>query len=298
MKIALCSDLHLEFETITLENRDNADVLVLSGDICTAKDLQTWDFHPKGKAVLKFFENVSKEFPHVVYVLGNHEHYNYDYADSYNTIKRELEQFSNIHVLEKETFTLNDVTFVGGTLWTDMNKGDEMTLFHVGVMMNDFRIIKNGHNKVSYKSPIYKMDEQDEPILDANGEWQILKYEFKERSATLSTEDVALDHKLMLQYIDMVTKDVTKKFVVCGHHAPSKLSTKPRYQDDYLMNGGYSSDLSEFILDRPQIKMWTHGHTHDTFDYMVGSTRVVCNPRGYKNYEQRADEFELITFEV
>jgi hypothetical protein len=65
------------------------------------------------------------------------------------------------------------------------------------------------------------------------------------------------------------------------------------------MNGAYSSDLSEFILDHPQIKMWTHGHMHDTFDYLVGSTRVVCNPRGYVKYEQRADEFNPnIIFEV
>jgi hypothetical protein len=45
--------------------------------------------------------------------------------------------------------------------------------------------------------------------------------------------------------------------------------------------------------------MWTHGHTHDTFDYMIGSTKVVCNPRGYIKYEQRADEFDPnIIFEV
>ena len=24
-----------------------------------------------------------------------------------------------------------------------------------------------------------------------------------------------------------------------------------------------------------------HGHTHDSFDYVVRGTRVVCNPRGY-----------------
>jgi hypothetical protein len=84
-----------------------------------------------------------------------------------------------------------------------------------------------------------------------------------------------------------------EKFVVVGHHAPCKLSTKPQYQDDVLMNGAYSSDLSEFILDHPQIKLWTHGHTHDRFDYMIGSTRIVCNPRGYINYEDCADRFEL-----
>ena len=64
------------------------------------------------------------------------------------------------------------------------------------------------------------------------------------------------------------------------------------------VNGAYSSDLSEFILDRPQIKLWTHGHTHDTFDYMIGTTRIVCNPRGYDGYEGRADEFELLTVEI
>jgi hypothetical protein len=59
------------------------------------------------------------------------------------------------------------------------------------------------------------------------------------------------------------------------------------------MNGGYSSDLSAFILDNPQIKLWTHGHTHEDFDYMLGSTRIVCNPRGYDGYEDRADNFTL-----
>ena len=64
------------------------------------------------------------------------------------------------------------------------------------------------------------------------------------------------------------------------------------------MNGGYSSDLDDFIIDHPQIKLWTHGHTHEDFDYMIGSTRIVCNPRGYINYENRADRFELKFLEI
>jgi hypothetical protein len=73
---------------------------------------------------------------------------------------------------------------------------------------------------------------------------------------------------------------------------------KPDYHGDHLTNGAYSSDLSEFILDHPQIKLWTHGHTHDVFDYMIGDTRILCNPRGYILYENRADEFELLFTEV
>jgi Icc-related predicted phosphoesterase len=76
-----------------------------------------------------------------------------------------------------------------------------------------------------------------------------------------------------------------KKCVVVGHHTPSHQSCHDMYKGDYIMNGGYHSDLSEMILDRPQIKLWTHGHTHHCFDYMIGETRVVCNPRGYANYE-------------
>jgi hypothetical protein len=59
------------------------------------------------------------------------------------------------------------------------------------------------------------------------------------------------------------------------------------------MNGGYRSELSEFILDHPQIKLWTHGHMHDPFDYMIGTTRVVCNPRGYAGHDEQADVFQL-----
>jgi hypothetical protein len=95
-----------------------------------------------------------------------------------------------------------------------------------------------------------------------------------------------------------VESNPTCKYVVIGHHAPSKLSTKPKYQKDVMVNGAYSSELSEFILDHPQIKVWTHGHTHHTFDYMVGSTRIVCNPRGYHGYEDRADNFQLQYIEV
>ena len=29
------------------------------------------------------------------------------------------------------------------------------------------------------------------------------------------------------------------------------------------------------------MQLWVHGHTHDSFDYTVDGTRVVCNPRGY-----------------
>ena len=279
MKIAVCSDLHLEFGGLILTNTDNADVLILSGDICVAKDLlELGSPMSKSEAIHDFFKNCSDEFKQVIYVAGNHEHYHGDYRDTLRDLKYNLHYLQNLYILDKETVTLEGVTFIGGTLWTDMNDEDPMTLQTIGSMMNDFRCVKNSNKKVSFR--------------DADGN-------FHERVAKFSPQDAVEDHKKTLDYIRHVVRDKNnQKFVVVGHHAPSKLSTHPRYQNETLMNGGYSSDLSQFILDNPQIKVWCHGHTHHTFDYVIGETRIVCNPRGYIGYEDRADEFKLKTFEI
>ena len=39
MKISVASDLHLEFGDLNIVNRDDADVLILSGDILVAADI-------------------------------------------------------------------------------------------------------------------------------------------------------------------------------------------------------------------------------------------------------------------
>lgn len=268
MKIAVCSDLHLEFGDIILKNEENADVLILGGDICTTVDLPYSD-SDRGQKFRDFFKRCAFQFPHVIYVMGNHEHYNGDYQKSAGIIRNEVDQYANFYFLDKQTKVIDSVTFIGGTLWTDMNKEDPITLWDIGRMMNDFRIVKNSARTVgSSNSP-----------------------------SKFLPEDAVEDHKAMMTFIDETVKG-EGKFVVVGHHAPSKQSTKPRYRGDYHMNGGYSSDLTEFILNRSQIKLWTHGHTHDDFDYMIGSTRIVCNPRGYDGYEDSADNFKLKFVEI
>jgi predicted phosphodiesterase len=288
MKVALASDVHLEFGTISLENTESADVLILSGDICVAKDLMKrddsgiFDRFDRSNSIHQFFQECCERFPHVVYVMGNHEHYHGDYANTITTLRNRLGYLVNLHILDKEMVQLGGVSFIGGTLWTDMNKEDPMTLRHIKGMMNDFRLVDNSNIVVNFKT------------FDENG-----NAEFKTRVAKFSPEDAVVDHRAMLEYIRlMIEGKFDQKFVVVGHHSPSKLSTKPRYEKEVIMNGGYSSDLSEFILDHPQIKLWTHGHTHHKFDYMIGSTRIVCNPRGYINYEPEADNFELQFIEV
>ena len=314
MKIAICSDLHLEFGDINLQNTDNADVLILGGDICVAADIGRPDPNnflegAKSNRITDFFKRCSFQFSHVILIMGNHEHYHGDFATSGNKIKSMLESnmLSNVYLLDKEVKTIDDVTFVGGTLWTDMNEHNEMTMNHVSQRMNDFRCVRNSLRMISRKVPIYELNpDYTEDGKNGNkyatkegGGYIEIGHKRKEEASHFSPEDAYEDHKKMVGYIQSVIEGkFDQKFVVVGHHAPSKLSTHPRYVHDTLMNGAYSSSLDDFIVDHPQVKLWTHGHTHEDFDYMVGSTRIVCNPRGYINYEGRADNFQLKTVEI
>jgi predicted phosphodiesterase len=277
MKIALASDLHLEFGDINLVNEENADVLILSGDIMIAQDLHDhphMDYNPYTPGALAdlgrrqatalrfrdFLKRCSFQFPHVIYVAGNHEFYHGKFIGSLQDLRNECGKYPNVYFMEDDMRTINDVTFIGCTLWTDMNKGDPLTLHAVADMMNDYRIIRHDGHEYSKLRPAH----------------------------------TAARHRQSVEYIRTVTEGLfDEKFVVVGHMSPSKMSTHPKYQNDQLMNGAYSSDLSEFIMDHPQIKLWTHGHTHHKFDYMIGETRIVCNPRGYEGYEDSAIDFKL-----
>jgi len=265
MRIAVTSDLHLEFGDIVLKNEESADLLILGGDICVAKQLTP--------EVKDFFQSVSFQFPEIIYIMGNHEHYNGDYAKSGERIQNMLDSLNirNIHLLDRSTLHLGDFTFIGGTLWTDFNRRDPITLQAAGSMMNDYRGVKNTDDHVSWKFlPGHALTEHDDMV-------DYIKVVLNNRRANNNRD---------------------RNVVVVGHHAPSFLSIAEQYQRDKIMNGCFASDLSELILDSPEIVLWTHGHMHDDFDYMIGTTRVVCNPRGYHGYESRANNFQIMYIDL
>lgn len=244
------SDLHLEFEPTFRPTNAGADVLILSGDICMASYFKKSEDSPYNWAArqfIEFFEHCRYEWPHVVYVMGNHEHYRGYIDTTADELRTVLQPYDNIHFLDGTYVDLDGVRFVGGTLWTDMNRGCPLTEQYLRGGMNDFRLVQ----------------------------WKRDYSKFTPRNAAIMHE------KYLRQFSEAC--EGQDRVVVCSHHAPTFKSVHPKYHNQTFMNGGYHSVLDEFILDRPQIKLWTHGHMHDCFFYEVGTTQVWCNPRGYND---------------
>jgi len=238
MKIQLISDIHLEFgHKISIDNA-GADVLVLAGDICSARNINDY---------MWFFQDCASKFQHVVYIMGNHEHYKHTFNDTAKVIRECLAEHvpSNFHFLDNETVTIYGVKFIGATLWTDNNKGCIVTEEKLRFGMNDFRLIK---------------------YRDFVGDY------FK-----FTPSMSFYEHRRTIAYIG--TQIVDGPCVVVTHHLPSFKSISPKYASEHYMNGGYASNLEHMMNEN--VKLWLHGHTHEPCDYMVNDTRVVCNPHGY-----------------
>lgn len=279
MKISYASDLHLEFHTVELRNVDKSDVLVLAGDIMVAEDVKKYPFcrndplinsasQNRSKQYEEFFRICASEWENVVYVAGNHEHYEGVYNRTHTIIDENLAALApNIFYLNSGCVAIGGKLFVGSTIWTDLNKQDSLTKFHLSEMMNDYKRIRFRRTSDAYRK--------------------------------LRPEDTLHEHMDALCYFKFLfSENREMDVIVVTHHAPTYASVPPHFKGDFLMNGGYCSDLSDLILDNENIKVWFHGHIHDENDYMVGNTRVLCNPRGYSKYEQRANDFQLKTIEV
>ena len=199
--------------------------------------------------------------------MGNHEHYH----GMFNETVRDLKEMvpSNVTILEKEAVEYKGVMFMGATLWTDLGRGKHpLAEFHLKQCMADYHVIK-------YNDTARNIYHKLSPLI------------------TLG------EHIKTLEYFKfMLSEHKDTPFVVITHHAPSYKSIHERYAHDVLMNTGYVSELDQFIIDRPNIKIWTHGHVHNKFDYMIEDTRILCNPRGYIPYEQGHGFDPNFTFEI
>jgi Icc-related predicted phosphoesterase len=245
MKIQILSDIHLEFGVRDFDF-SKADLLILAGDVNLGEKGLTW-----------ILEKV-KAIP-VLYVLGNHEYYKNSYPKLLNKLREHAKE-TNVHVLENESITFENITFHGATLWTDFELFGDARIagFECQQKMNDYHLIRRDQ---SY--------------------------------SRLRSIDTHLMHNESLKWLDKsLTQSSTKINVVITHHAPSIKSINEEFQND-LISAGYASNLENFILKtKPDI--WIHGHIHESLDYFIGQTRVICNAKGYPGATPRGFRRELM----
>jgi Icc-related predicted phosphoesterase len=269
--INLVSDLHLDVSGYL--DLPGGDVLILAGDICEAKELHK-EFHstkvvdrePGAFPCHDFFEFVVPRYKKVFMVMGNHEHYRGRFDKTYNQLKSILPP--NVTLLENEVVEYEGVMFLGATLWTDLNKGDPITVYTIKNMMNEYKCVQNF-------------------------------YEEKGLYHKLTPDHTAMVHRETKAYFKKVLEEhKDKPFVVITHMAPSFQSVNWKYEGQTTSNGGYCSSMEEFILDHENIKVWVHGHVHDPVDYTIGWARVLCNPRGYLPWEAGNGFDPTFTFDI
>lgn len=191
----------------------------------------------------------------IIAVAGNHEFYNRNWQEE-RARAHEAAPLYAIHWLDDGAVVLGGVRVLGSTLWTDYEifgaDKREQAMRAAGLGMSDHIAIKADAEPERNFSPSH--------ALDAH------------------RASVAFLDRAMAQPHDGPT-------VVVTHHGPHMRSIAPKFATS-IITAAFISDLS-VLIEMHQPAVWVHGHTHVTFDYSVGATRVLCNPHGYPNENRR-----------
>jgi UDP-2,3-diacylglucosamine pyrophosphatase LpxH len=180
----------------------------------------------------------------VVYVLGNHEPYAPAPLSELEREIRRMTDGTHVHLLQNSVKVIHGVRFLGGTLWADYAvTGNQADVIALAAGKSDFR-------KIRIEDPEEAFTPQALIALHA------------EARRFLETE---------------LASPFPGKTVVVTHFGSSPQSLLPKHMN-YPTRGTYSSDMEDLMGDN--VALWAHGHIHDSLDFAVKGTRVVCNPRG------------------
>ncbi|MFC3321347.1 metallophosphoesterase [Mesorhizobium cantuariense] len=234
------------FSDLHLEFADLRQPLTIPGaDVCVvAGDL----YRAPANGAHWLAKHIAPSMP-CVYVAGNHEFYKGSIKEALEDGRAAAAQFEHVHFLENDAVVIEGVRFVGATLWTDyrIEGHPELAMVHARERMNDHRLIAKQRNP-----------------------WQRFLPETAFRM-----------HRESRAFINSALKADPIETVVVTHHLPHAKSIPSRFKGD-LLNAAFASDLSE-VIESGRPALWVHGHTHDSCDYKVDSTRIICNPRGYED---------------
>jgi predicted phosphodiesterase len=273
MRLWIMNDLHVEltrgWDLPPPADRPDFDVLVVAGDLI-----------PKMERGVRWLADRVTDKPSIL-VAGNHEFYG---CDVDRTVEKALEaaKGTNVHVLQNRAVKIAGVTFAGATLWTDFDLyGDSRRAMAVaGERMNDSKKIR--------------------------------KKGYAER---FLPRDALARHKDSRAFIEGELRRPRGdgKLVVVSHHAPVPgpgLSATPfeagAVSDEKMLDPAYRSDLTALMSPQPAgdgrdalrpADLWLFGHTHESFDAVVGETRVVSNAKGYGPWPPRERTWENPAFD-
>jgi predicted phosphodiesterase len=254
MKIKLQSDLHLEF--YKNPNRTPYPKIEFTGEdvLVLAGDIQMGFDKP---SVNDWFIHLLKYRP-VIYCLGNHEYYQNFYQYSKNSgfpvWAAAINELATQKGYQYKLHLLDDSTIVL-----------KDTMFVGGTLWTNM----NDHDKNAIEKASFVMND-----------YRVIKNFTPEQSL----ESYEITKNLIEKTLNSQEYQSLKKVVVT-HHLPSEKAVSPRWKN-HSSNCYYYSNL-DYLVEKADV--WLFGHTHDSCDIMIGDCRVVCNPYGYRNYEENPD---------
>ena len=256
MRVQILSDVHLEYRGNPLPPvSPDADVVVLAGDLAPVRTERI------GEVMYKW------SYPDLLYVPGNHEWYGSEIDTARLALARQCREHG-VELLDPGVVDIDDVRFVGATLWTDLRL-DPTPLAEA-----------RAHHEVGGFMPDFKG-----AIRHFEGE-----------KGRFTTEESARRHAAHRAFIERelarAEADGVGNVVVITHHAPSPICVRPRYRDSKV-NAGFASNLDQ-VIERYQPRLWIHGHMHDRVDERIGATRIIANPHGFSLTEGADFEPNLI----
>lgn len=234
-KAIILSDLHFEWnKAFYVPKIEGVKFLILAGDIGSFKN------H------LPFIEDAATKYI-VIYILGNHEFYGYslkEVRDFWKSVK-----IDNFYFLDNSSVIIDDIKFIGSTLWVNFGNEDPHCMLNAHVEIKDF-------------SKIINSTEDDH----------------------ITAEDILQEFKTSYSFIEkeIYAEDNLKKVLV-SHYGISHQSIPEEYKQHVqdLKNNHYFSNNMDFFIGYSKLNLVAHGHLHTSSDYMIGDVRVVCNPFGY-----------------
>lgn len=189
----------------------------------------------------------------VLLVPGNHEFHGSTVGAVLDGFKQRAAAFPQVQVLAPGVCEVGGVRFIGCTLWTD------------------YAVFGDSLRRLAMSVCAQKILDHTAMRGDAGG--------------AFTPDDALALHRAQRGWLAArLAEPFAGKTVVITHHAPHPGSIHPRYAGD-LSSAAFASALDDCL---GLADLHIHGHTHDSFDYRVGRTRIVANPMGYCRGIRRA----------